>query len=159
MRYYIAYGSNLNKRQMKTRCPNARVVGTSEIKDFRLLYKGSFCGSYLTIEKAKGCSVPVGIWEVDDNDERQLDRYEGFPVFYYKDNMSLPVKDENGNIQKRDCFVYIMHEDRKMGLPSMYYVQVCKDGYRDFGFDYKILLEAYAYTEKHLQPLKRNSDD
>ena len=28
-RYYIAYGSNLNVRQMLMRCPSARIIGTS----------------------------------------------------------------------------------------------------------------------------------
>ena len=40
-RYYIAYGSNLNIDQMSYRCPGAKVVGTSEIPDFQLLFKGS----------------------------------------------------------------------------------------------------------------------
>jgi len=30
---YIAYGSNLNLPQMAHRCPSAKVVGASEIKD------------------------------------------------------------------------------------------------------------------------------
>ena len=37
-RYYIAYGSNLNIRQMRMRCPHARVVGTAVIKDYELLF-------------------------------------------------------------------------------------------------------------------------
>ena len=40
-RYYIAYGSNLNIDQMSYRCPGAKVVGTSKIPDFELLFKGS----------------------------------------------------------------------------------------------------------------------
>ena len=32
-RLYIAYGSNLNLPQMERRCPTAKVVGTSEIKN------------------------------------------------------------------------------------------------------------------------------
>ena len=32
---YIAYGSNINLEQMAFRCPNSKVVGTSEIKDFK----------------------------------------------------------------------------------------------------------------------------
>ena len=48
-RYYIAYGSNLNVRQMMMRCPTARLIGTSVIKDYRLMFKGSQTGSYLTI--------------------------------------------------------------------------------------------------------------
>ncbi len=156
MRYYIAYGSNLNKKQMKTRCPHARVAGTSEIKDYRLLFKGSQSGAYLTIEKEKGHVVPVGIWEVDENDERNLDRYEGFPTFYYKENMRLPVKDENGNVKDRDCFVYIMHEERPLGLPSIYYVDICGFGYQDFGFNSNRLLEAFNYTARNMRKKKND---
>ena len=47
-RYYIAYGSNLNVRQMRMRCPSARIIGTSVLKDYELLFKGSKTGSYLT---------------------------------------------------------------------------------------------------------------
>jgi hypothetical protein len=41
---------------MKMRCPGAKIVGTSEIKDYQLLFKGSKTGSYLTIEKCDGSS-------------------------------------------------------------------------------------------------------
>ena len=83
-RYYIAYGSNLNIRQMRMRCPSARIIGTSEIPDYELLFKGSKTGSYLTIESKEGSRVPVAAWEVSAEDELALDRYEGFPTFYYK---------------------------------------------------------------------------
>ena len=91
-RYYIAYGSNLNIRQMKMRCPGARIIGTSVIEDYRLLFKGSRSGSYLTIEPKEGSSVPVVAWEVTESDEKALDRYEGFPAFYYKKELVLPIK-------------------------------------------------------------------
>ena len=58
-KYYLAYGSNLNVQQMKFRCPGAKVVGKSVIKNYELLYKGSKTGSYLTIEKKNGSVVPV----------------------------------------------------------------------------------------------------
>ena len=86
-KYYIAYGSNLNVQQMRYRCPGARVVGISSIRDYELLYKGSKTGSYLTIEKKKGSVVPVAVWEVTADDEKRLDAYEGFPNFYYKKNI------------------------------------------------------------------------
>ena len=44
MRYYIAYGSNLNMEQMGIRCPSATAVGTGFLKGFRLMYKGSLTG-------------------------------------------------------------------------------------------------------------------
>ena len=76
-RYYLAYGSNLNIPQMRHRCPTAKVIGTAEIKDYELLFKGSKTGSYLTIEPKKGAKVPVAVWEVKQGDEANLDVYEG----------------------------------------------------------------------------------
>lgn len=83
-RYYIAYGSNLNIRQMRMRCPSARIIGTSEIPDYELLFKGSKTGSYLTIESKEGSRVPVAAWEVSAEDELALDRYKAFPHFITK---------------------------------------------------------------------------
>ena len=40
----------------------ARIIGTSELQDYRLLFKGSKTGSYLTVEPKKGCTVPVAVW-------------------------------------------------------------------------------------------------
>ena len=81
-RYYIAYGSNLNIPQMRMRCPGARIIGTSVIPDYELLFKGSKTGSYLTIEPQAGASVPVAAWEVRKADEAARDRYEGCPDVY-----------------------------------------------------------------------------
>ena len=130
MKYYIAYGSNLNVGQMEHRCPDAKIVGTTMLTDWQLLFKGSKTGAYLTIERKAGSKVPVAVWGVSDLDEKRLDRYEGYPTFYYKQNVLLNI---NGVL--RDAFVYVMHEDRKIGVPSDYYVDTCLEGYRDFGFN------------------------
>ena len=142
-KYYIAYGSNLNKEQIRFRCPQAEIIGTSEIKDYELLFKGSQTGSYLTIEKKGGGSVPVAVWATTAADEAALDRYEGFPTFYYKAEMKLLIKGiRTGKIRNRRCYVYIMHENRPLGMPSGYYVSTCLDGYRAFGFKEEILMRA-----------------
>lgn len=149
-RYYIAYGSNLNIQQMRMRCPRARIVGTSVIKNYQLLFKGSKTGSYLTIEQKTGAEVPVAVWKVAESDERKLDRYEEYPNFYYKTEMALDIKDiRNGKIRKRNAFVYIMHEDRKLGIPSGFYVRTCLEGYKSFGFDEKYLYDAIAISRKN----------
>lgn len=129
---------------MKYRCPNARIIGTAYIEDYELLFKGSKSGSYLTIEPKKGSRVPVGVWEVSESDEKSLDRYEGYPSFYYKKELELPVKGiRTGKVRIRKCFVYIMHEDRKLSEPGRYYVSTCVQGYASFGFDLNYLAEAY----------------
>jgi len=142
-RYYIAYGSNLNIDQMSYRCPGARVVGTSKIPDFQLLFKGSKSGAYLTIEPKKGARVPVAVWEVTADDELSLDRYEGYPNFYYKTEVEIPVICiSDRRVRKLKAFIYIMHEEREIGVPSQRYVDICLDGYEAFGFDENHLYEA-----------------
>jgi hypothetical protein len=144
-RYYIAYGSNLNIGQMRMRCPEARIIGTSMIEDYELLFKGSGTGSYLTIEPKAGASVPVAVWAVTKADEAALDRYEGYPTFYYKKEMGLAIKGiKTGKIRNRTAFVYIMHEDRPIGIPSDYYIDICAEGYEVFGFDQNYLVAAYT---------------
>ena len=148
-RYYIAYGSNLNIPQMRMRCPGARIIGTSVIEDYQLLFKGSKTGSYLTIEPMEGAEVPVVIWEVTESDEKALDRYEGYPNFYYKKEMTLDIKGiRTGKVRRRDAFAYIMHEERELGIPSWYYVNTCLDGYRAFGFDEKYLFDAIRISRR-----------
>ena len=143
-KYYLAYGSNLNIAQMQFRCPDAVVAGTAVIPDYELLFKGSLTGAYLTIEPKQGSQVPVGVWEVSRADELKLDRYEGFPSFYYKKEIRIPVADiRTGKTKLHDAFVYIMHEDRKLGVPTSFYMRTCLEGYKDFGFDTDFLFDAY----------------
>ena len=146
-RYYLAYGSNLNIEQMRYRCPSARIIGTAVIEGYQLLFKGSKTGSYLTIEPMDGASVPVAVWSVTEEDELRLDRYEGFPTFYYKKELRLPIKGiKTGKVRVRDTFVYIMDERRPLGIPSRMYMQTCFEGYRDFGFDRRFLMDAYLLS-------------
>ncbi|MBQ3477530.1 MAG: gamma-glutamylcyclotransferase [Clostridia bacterium] len=148
-RYYIAYGSNLNIPQMRWRCPSARIIGIGEVPGYRLLFKGSKTGAYLTIEPCEGASVPVAAWEVTVEEERALDRYEGFPRFCYKAEMTLPITGiKSGKARRRAVFVYIMHEDRPFGVPSDYYVDVCREGYAAFGFDQGKLTEALRISAR-----------
>ena len=148
-RYYIAYGSNLNIPQMRMRCPGARIIGTSVIENYQLLFKGSKTGSYLTIEPKDGAEVPVAVWEVTETDEKALDRYEGYPNFYYKKEMSLDIKGiKTKKVRRRETFVYIMHEERELGIPNWYYVNTCLDGYRAFGFDENYLFDAIRISRR-----------
>ncbi|MEG0911101.1 MAG: gamma-glutamylcyclotransferase, partial [Ruthenibacterium sp.] len=61
----------------------------------------------------------------------------------------LPIKCiKSGRIRTRDCFVYIMHEERSIGMPSLAYVSVCLEGYISFGFDEHFLSEAQIKSEE-----------
>jgi len=134
---YIAYGSNMDERQMAFRCSGAKLKGVSEIEGYRLIFKGSKTGAYATIEKEEGHKVPVVVWEIEPTDEHSLDRYEGFPTFYYKEWIELDLAGE-----KAQGMVYMMDQDRKLGQPSYNYYKTLEDAYERFGFDKSILEKA-----------------
>lgn len=131
---YIAYGSNMSEAQMAQRCPDATLAGTGRVNGYELLFKGSLTGCYATIEKKADAFVPVVLWRISAADERRLDAYEGFPRFYYK--KVIPVETGDGTIRG---LVYIMHEDRRFGIPEAWYYQNMERDYRKFGFNPAIL--------------------
>jgi len=150
-RYYLAYGSNLNRKQMQMRCPGAKVIGTALLEGYELLFKGSKTGFYLTIEPKADGVVPVAVWEVTAEHEHMLDRYEGCPVCYYKKEISLLVRRaKSGRTVQTNSFVYIMQEKRRLGEPTPRYFWTCVLGYRSFGFDLEFLYEAYERSTRHL---------
>ena len=148
-KYYLAYGSNLNVNQMASRCPNARPVGTGAIPGYELLFKGSKTGAYLTIEKAADSFVPVAVWAVTPEDEAALDRYEGWPRFYYKKEIAITMRETvGGKLRAVKAFAYIMHEDREPALPRGEYVNICARGYQAFHFNPEALRRAIARTKE-----------
>lgn len=134
---YIAYGSNLNLSQMASRCPTAKVLGTSEMKGWRLLFRGAHAGAVATVEPFKGSSVPVIVWEITPADEAALDRYEGWPFLYRKENVKVKL-----NGKSVTAMVYIMNDGRPLGQPSCYYYSTILEGYKSAGFDVDILRKA-----------------
>ena len=144
-KFYIAYGSNLCVDQMVRRCQDAVRIGTDTIKDYQLLFRANSRAGVATIEPCKGASVPVGIWAISDEDEIELDRYEGWPVLYEKQVLPIKVKRK-----KVYGLIYIMTPGHMIAPPSPYYLRVIEEGYRDFGFDTAPLMEAARKAEEDI---------
>lgn len=136
---YIAYGSNINLEQMKYRCPHSKVVGTSEIKDYELEFRG-----VATIVPQKGATVPVLIWELDERDLPALNRYEGYPRLYRREEMTFEL-----NGKTYTGMAYLMNYG-ELAPPSRQYYNTILQGYRKNGLDEKYLqtaLENSLYIE------------
>ena len=136
-RLYFAYGSNLNIRQMQHRCPTAKLYGTGIVSDYELQFKGQPNCAFATIAPKEGAEVPVAVWEIQPQDERSLDRYEGYPSHYFKQN--IPVRLDGEEVS---AMVYIMNLKMKFGMPSPYYYQTVLEGYHDCGLDTEVLDQA-----------------
>lgn len=64
--------------------------------------------------------------------------------------MKLPIRGiKSGKVRVRDAFVYIMHEDRPLGMPCSSYIRTCLEGYDSFGFDENLLYDAIANSRRN----------
>lgn len=140
--YYMAYGSNMCTKQIAKRCNDAKLVGSLLLLDYELeMKKYKSNNSYATISKKEGSSVPVVIFEISNEDEKNLDIYEGIDRgLYFKEIVEVELN--NKTIQ---TMVYIMNLDAIKGIPSDEYIQIIKDGYIEHGFDFAEILQL---TEK-----------
>lgn len=138
---YLAYGSNLHLGQMHHRCPTAQLAGKTTIPDHRLVFRGSSLGAVATIEPCEGKNVPVLLWKLCPTDELALDRYEGYPRFYGKEDHTVEVDG-----QSVKAMVYEMTDGYPLGIPSRMYFNIIREGYQAAGFDVAVLDEAIDYT-------------
>lgn len=127
---YIAYGSNMVEEQMDHRCPNARLIGMGQLSNHRLEF---YLHATVERSRAHGASVPVAVWEIDADDERSLDRYEGFPTYYTKHRRKV-LMDDGSEIEG---MVYIMNMIRPL-IPHASYYNGIRDAYVKLGIGFEI---------------------
>lgn len=127
---YIAYGSNMVEEQMAHRCPNARLIGMGQLPNHRLEF---YLHATVERSRAHGASVPVAVWEIDADDERSLDRYEGFPTYYTKHRRKV-LMDDGSEIEG---MVYIMNMIRPL-IPHASYYNGIRDAYVKLGIGFEI---------------------
>lgn len=134
-KYYIAYGSNLNIKQMTNRCPTAIPLCSFMLEDMQLEFR-----SVATIVPREDAMVPVGLWQIDEACEAALDLYEGYPNLYRKEFIEVPLWGSTVT-----AMVYIMNGGSP-ALPSDYYLGTILTGYRDFDMDNRFITHALEYT-------------
>ena len=148
--YYLAYGSNLNKKQMKHRCKDSICIGSSILENYKLKFN-----LYLTIEKEEKSIVPIGVYKISKEDEKALDRYEGYPTLYSKQYITIKI-----NGRKEKALIYLMNPQFDYKIPSQGYINICKKGDNAFNFDTTILDKALEYTAQRItnsyQKIKTN---
>ncbi|MEG2540933.1 MAG: gamma-glutamylcyclotransferase family protein [Clostridia bacterium] len=137
---YIAYGSNLNLRQMARRCPTAKVVGTAMLDGWQLTFR-----NVATLEPKIGAVTPVAVWEIEEQDEKNLDVYEGYPTLYRKEMLEVTVRGET-----MQAMVYLMNSGKPQ-LPTEGYFNTIRQGYCDVGLDVDYLNKAVEDTDNRAE--------
>jgi len=134
MALYWSYGSNLDPVRMRQRCPSARMVGPLYFNNAKLVFR-----AVADVVTCEGSRVPGGLWEIDERDERELDRYEGVSSGLYA-RWHVTKKIDG---RKRRILFYKMNEAGIMP-PSARYLDTIMCGYRAFGLDMSYLETALA---------------
>jgi len=83
---YAAYGSNMDPAQMAERCPHSPQAGTGWLEGWRLTFGGEdigWEGALATVVEDADGRVFVVLYEVSENDEQALDRWDGATLGYY----------------------------------------------------------------------------
>ena len=84
---------------MKRRCKNAKLVTSFYLEGYELYFN-----KYLTIIPSKNGIVPIGVWEINEEDEKILDIYEGYPSLYRKEFISFYLR----KIRKKGNYIKLL---------------------------------------------------
>ena len=140
---YFAYGSNLNKRAMLTRCPQARPYLAATLPGHRLQFQG-----YANVVADPAGTVSGALYRVTPACLKALDAYEDAPRLYMRRDVT--VETAEGPMA---CFTYVMTA-RSPNAPgaaaapeAAYYGEIAR-GYNDWKLDPALLRKARATEPK-----------
>jgi len=108
--YYFAYGSNLNRKQMRERCPDSKPMFVATLHNYKLVFVGwarQWRGGVATIKSFRGDRVLGAIYE-----------------------LKVKVTDEDG--EPIEAVTYIKAGRLEETQPSQEYLAVIQQGYRDW---------------------------
>lgn len=126
--YYFAYGSNLNLKQMKERCPDSKPLFTATLPNYKLVFTGwsrATRGGRANIRNNRGTRVPGAVYEVSDLCLQRLDKLES-PYTRLK----VTVFDEDS--EPIEAVAYIDTRREEEAGPGEAYLAIVRQGYKDW---------------------------
>lgn len=140
---YFAYGSNMERVQMKRRCPKARFVAAAVLPDHELVFSGTprmWGGGIADIRRVPGKKVEGVVWEIGEAERKVLDEYEGYPDLYV--SKEVQVRTAAGKVLT--AFAYVMANPGREMPPSKPYKRLLISGAEEHGLseEYVAFLES-----------------
>lgn len=126
--YYFAYASNLNRKQMRERCPDSKPMFRATLPNYKLVFLGwsrEWRGAMASIRLFRGEKVLGAIYDVSEPCFRLLDKYESS-----YNRLKVTVFDEDN--QAVEAITYIKSGQSEEGKPSAEYLSVIQQGYKDW---------------------------
>ena len=131
-RLYLAYGEYMSLQQMAAKCATAQRVGKGYIRGWRLTFGGESGNGVENIVPCHNGIVPVAVWKVTLDDEKELDIRYKYPSMYTKLEFNVIYKNTI-----RSGFTYILNKQLSAAAPSQIMKDILKEGYSDTGIDVK----------------------
>lgn len=128
--YYFAFASNLSRKQMAERAPQARARFSAVLPNYKLVFAGwsrSWNGAVASIRQSRGDRVLGGVYELSEQDMEKLARYEGDG---YSVTRVVVFPDTGAALE---AVTLVQKGQKDEGKPSPEYLAVIKQGYNDWG--------------------------
>lgn len=118
--YMFSYGMNTNTYSMKARCPSAKWVSSAVLPAHRFEFR-----YHADVEHDHNEQVYGVLWQMDQAAMDAIDRCEGYPEYYDREQVWVEVLD---GLQYQ-AWVYKMCGNNDIHLPSDAYLDLVEDGY------------------------------
>ena len=125
MELYAAYGSNMDPAQMALRCPHSPQRGTGWLEGWRLTFGGAdigWEGAMATVAEDRAERVFVVLYDVTEQDARDLDSWDGATLGYYS-KVKVRVETLDGDVLS---WLYVLNA-YEGGVPSARYLGILAD--------------------------------
>lgn len=132
---YFAYGSNLDRVQMRVRCPSAVVEARALLHGYAIAFGGwsaRWGGAVASITPVHGARVEGLLYRIRYEDLDLLDRFEGSPFAYQR--ITKMVSDEAGRRRRVQVYLQVRDFFGEPRYPAASYFKVILREYKRLGF-------------------------
>ncbi len=141
--HFIAYGTNIKTSELAKAFPEVKILGYTYLNNYALEFVGYDGHAIATLSKKRGAKTPVAVWDFPEELRYTIANYEPFPYLYKKKKVSVKI-----GKNKLYGYIYLNKQKLRHGKPSEDYLQVLRDGYKEAGFDEKLIDTALAEQPK-----------
>ena len=120
---YFAYGSNMSRGPMRSRCPTAQAANRAVLRGYRFVIMAN---GYASVVPAAGEEVHGLLWRIGPQDLAALDDYEDVAGGLYR-HATLPVLQGDDTVS---ALVYLGCEQRE-GRPRPGYIALVVEAARE----------------------------
>lgn len=139
MPLYFAYGSNMDRAAMQTRCPKSRPLGRARLAGHRFVIIGP---GYASVKRDPHKIVHGVLYDLAFGDVPALDRYEAIGRGLYR-KITQPVLREAGGPVQAMLYVGTSAEE---GLPKSDYIDDIIAAARSWALPEAYIASLQAYT-------------